>query len=208
MLKKFLFTFLPLILILSTAIADMNVQLIGGPQADIDPISLDDFRLNTDAEIRGFGMLCGTEFEIADSLGYYLRGMNSMPQTGGPRYYESGNEAEYVLMRMDILNTSSKAQNYLIDCSVKVIYDKEYEYGGWFFQSNFNNKPSTNWLTPDAGIQNLKFVIDPRDNFDIAPMYEGHYVFGCTLPNAIISSREPLTMIITLGDHEITYHIR
>ena len=52
------------------------------------------------------------------------------------------------------------------------------------------------------------FVVNPADQFLIDPMYAGHYVFGCTLPNAIINSTAPLRMEIRLGENELTYNIR
>ena len=60
----------------------------------------------------------------------------------------------------------------------------------------------------DCGKQNKNWVIDPADNFEIDPMYSGHYVFGCTLPNAVVNSEKPLRMVITIDGNELTYNIR
>ena len=44
---------------------------------------------------------------------------------------------------------------------------------------------------------------------EISMLYTGHYYFGCTLPNDVISnSSMPIQMIITLGESEMTYNIR
>lgn len=44
--------------------------------------------------------------------------------------------------------------------------------------------------------------------FAAGPMYTGHYAFGCTLPNAVVNSKKPLRMVITIDGNELTYNIR
>ena len=51
-------------------------------------------------------------------------------------------------------------------------------------------------------------AINSEKNFVIEPMYPKRYAFGCTLPNAVVSSKKPLRMEITIDGNEITYNIR
>lgn len=167
--------------------ADMGVQIIGGPDMEGEQASLEDFKLNAPVAVDGFGTLTGTQYEVVDELNYYYG--SSWIGT-----YESGKEAEYALLSMDILNTQTKAVNYLDQAEVRAIYDDVYEFAGWAYQRDADRKIDY------ALASDLEFVIEP--------MYNGHYFFGCTLPNAVIESKAPLRLIITLGGNEITYNIR
>jgi len=186
-MKKILSMLLVFSLILgcSAAIAEMGVQVIGGPVEETEPVSLDDFKLNIEAEIEGYGILSGTEFNYIDKLRHH-------PSWSGT--YQSGAEADYAILRMDILNTTLKAKDYLTSCSVKVVFDDVYEYGGWAYQYNYDASEDV--------------VLDSDEQFSIEPMYQGHFCFGCTLPNSVVNSKKSLRMVITLDGNEITYNIR
>ena len=193
----------------STALAeDMGVQIIGGPAVETEPVSLDDLKLNMDAEIEGWGILTLTGYEVQDGMGYYRSGKNYPVDDGD--YNWSGQEAEYVVLYADILNTALAAKDYMENVSVKAVFDDVYEYGGWSFQRNYNNSTSQYEyrLDADKSRQNVRWKINKADQFAIGPMYEGHYIYGCTLPNAVINSKRPLKMIITIDGNEITYNIR
>ena len=179
-----LLVFLMLVLVQFGAFAEMGVQLISGPEEETEPVSLDDFKLNADARIDGYGILTGTSFDFVGDL---IRVSNGID-------YHSGEEAEFALLRMDILNTEKTSRNFLAACEVSVIYDDAYEYGGWCYQYNYD--------------KHKERVLDSNDFFGIDPMYTGHYCFGCTLPNAVVNSKAPLKMIIKLDGNEITYNIR
>lgn len=175
---------LMLLLNCSAALADgMGVQLIGGPEVETEPVSLDDFKLGVDVEIEGYGILNGLDFSFVDCV--YVKDATD---------YFSGNEAEYALLKIDIINTAFKPKDYLTSCEVRVFYDDEYEYGGWSYQCNYDVSSSS------VLIKDRQFAIDP--------MYQGHYWFGCTLPNAVVNGTAPLRMVITLDGNEITYNIR
>ena len=211
-MKKILSMILALMMLLtaSAALAEgMGVQVIGGPTTTTEPVSLDDFKLNVEAEIEGYGLLFATEFAFADHLGYYRQGYTEPSWNSGKWCYRSGNEADYAILRMDITNTVTMPKDFLASCEVKVIYDDLYEYAGWFYQVNYNNKTyNDSDYGEDNKKQNVRWVINSADNFPIDPMYQGHYVLGCTLPNAVVNSKEPLKMIITIDGNEITYNIR
>lgn len=207
-MKKVLSVLLTLSLLLgcSAALAEgMGVQVIGGPAAETEPVSLDNIKLNADVEIDGYAILNPTEFQFAEKLGYYQSGFSYIINPYND-YYESGADADYAILRMDITNVNAVSRNFLSSCEVKVIYDDTYEYGGWLYQSNYNNDASN--YGDDAGKQNIRWVIDNADIFSIDPMYQGHYVFGCTLPNSVVNSKKPLRMVIMLDGNEITYNIR
>lgn len=193
MKKLFSFT-LACLMILSLSVtafaADMGVQIIGGPEAETEPVNLDDLKLNIEAEIDGWGTIKLTGFDFYDKLGYIAN-----PDNGYCYDLESGNEADFAILRMDITNTTLKAKDYLSDVQVKVVYDDTYEYAGWCYQSDFNQR-------------NQNYAINPERQFTIDPMYQGHYMFGCTLPNAVVNGKKPLQMIVTISGNEITYNIR
>ena len=196
-----------MMLLTSAAFAEgMGVQVIGGPAVETEPVSLDDFKLEVDVEIDGYGILRGTSFEFQDLLGYYKKG-NELD--GYNHTYYSNQEADFAILRMDITNTALRAHNFIGACEVRAVYDEVYEYAGWFYQSNYNNR-NDNWsgYTCDRNNQSRRYAIHKDDVFPIDPMYQGHYIFGCTLPNAVINSKKPLKLIITIDGNEITYNIR
>ena len=214
-MKKILSMLLVLSMLLSAAVAlaedGMGVQVIGGPEAGTGPVSLDDVIIGTGVEIPGYGIITPTDFRFKDILTQYQAGRGDDPFYGGSDF-KSGEEAEYAVLSMDILNTMTKTHQYIGNCSVIVVYDDTYEYGGWCYQRNYNNKTSDRvcygGVNEDCGKQNTNWVIDPADNFEIDPMHQGHYVFGCTLPNAVVNSEKPLRLVITIDGNELTYNIR
>lgn len=210
-MKKILSVLLVLSMLLSASAAlaeGMGVQVIGGPETETEPVSLDDIKLNAEVEIEGYGIFLPNEFAFADWLGYYKAGKHDIDWYNCQ--YQSGQDAEYAVFRMDITNIVPQAKDFLADCEVKAVYDETYEYAGWFYQVNYNNSTykDSNKFGADSQQQNYRWVINNADNFVIDPMYQGHYVFGCTLPNAVVNSKAPLKLIITLDGNEITYNIR
>lgn len=210
-MKKIISMIIALSLLLSvpTAMAaEMGVQVIGGPETATETVSLDDLKLETEAEIDGWGILTLTGYEVQDGLGYYRSGQKGVYSAAND-YYWSGKEAEYAVLYADIVNTQPKDKNYLDNISVKAIYDDEYEYAGWFYQRNYDNDTEGYYsLEVDRNKQNTRWVINAADQFAIGPMYEGHYIFGCTLPNAVFKGNKPLKLVITIDGNEITYNIR
>ena len=208
MKKVLLFVVLAALLTVSAVFAqDLGVQLIGGPEIEAQPINLDDLKLNVEAEIDGFGILLPRSFEFNNYLMVYKQGN----QKSG-NLHDSGNDADYALLYFDITNTTLTPKDYLTDCEVKVIYDDIYEYAGWAYQQNYDYKHwetySNNIDAPYSHKQNILYGIDPSENYSINSMYQGHYIFGCSLPNPVVNSKKPLRMEITLGDNDLTYYIR
>lgn len=205
-MKKLLSMILVLVMLLGLSsvafAAEMGVQVIGGPEADLLPVNLDDVKLNVDVEIEGYGILTPITFEYLDTIQYYEKGAHNTDYHQ-ECYYSSGNEADYALLRMDITNTQLKAVDFTKSAAIVVWYDDVYQYNGWIYQYNYNNVDNHG----DRGGGDVR-VINPEDNFVIEPMYQGHYAFGCTLPNAVVNSKKPLRMVITIDGNEITYNIR
>ena len=203
---------LPMVATSAAYAEGMEVTIIGGPEEEeTTPVTLDDIQLNKEVTIDGYATLLPTEFEFADKLGYYRAGLNYIANSDD--YYQSGQEADFALVRMDVTNLSTVSRDFLKDCEIKVVYDDVYEYGGWFYQSNYDNEMSDNSdlaeaYGEDLGKQNERWAIGAEDNFKIDPMYKGHYIFGCTLPNSVVQSKDPLRMEIKLGGNDITYNIR
>ena len=189
-----------------TYAGDMGVQIIGGQETETEPVSLDDIKLGVEVTIDGYGRLTPIAYTVQDTLGFYAQGRS---EPSNDWWYRSGQEADYVILKMDIVNLAMRDKNFLENVEIKAIYNDKYEYGGWAYQFNYDNKIS-DW-SPYGEYnkkQNMEFAIAEADIFPIGSMYQGHYCFGATLPNAVVNAKEPLRMIITIDGNEITYNIR
>ena len=146
--------------------------------------------------------LTATAFSFADTLGYYNSGSSGTGSADG--YYQSGVEAEYAMLYVNVDNLSAAPMDFLSNCDVRVEYGA-FVYGGWTQQQRFSDSDMVN---SDYGSTACDFgVIDKADSFSIRPNERGRYVFGCTLPNGVLKGSEDLTMIIQLGETEISYRI-
>lgn len=200
-MKKWIAVLMALVLMLgmTSALAEdgLGVQLIGGPEAESEPVSLDDVKIDANVDIPGFGTIKPRYFTFKTE--FHTDRHNSWGDTDG---HDSGKEAQFAMFYMDILNTNTKSQNYLDKCEIQVIFDDVYIYGGWARQIDYDRLKNGE---KDCDNQVLEI---PDHYFAIDPMYKGHYVFGCTLPNAVVESKAPLRMTINLAGNEITYNIR
>ena len=216
-MKKTLVITVMLLAVLTLCFAannSMGVKALGDKTA-AEKVSVDNLVVDKEVEIEDYAIVKPTEFGYFNYLGFYNEGFNS---PGGGYSWDStcwhsnsGNEAEFAILRVDLTNLALEAKDFLKNCSVKVVFNDKYEYEGWLYQSNYNNSSYNGmyyYLEEDNGNQNKRFAIDPKDQFAISPMYVGHYIFGCTLPNAIVESTKPLKMIITIDGNELTYNIR
>ena len=124
-------------------------------------------------------------------------------------FKESGNEADYAWLKVDITNLQKTDATFMKDMTVKVIYDDEYEYDGWIRQFNYDFSKSEIYRYQEKNTIGWPVCLSPVDELAIKPMYKGHYVFGCTLPNSVVEDKNaPLRMIITMNDHKLIYNIR
>lgn len=197
---------------------DMEVTVIGGPEADTSPVSLDDVKLEKEVEIDGYAKIKPSSFEYVDDFYTYIEGADD--NTREVDLHRSGQDAEYAVLKMDITNLATAPKDFLDQAHVKVVYDDTYEYEGWTYQYNYNNRTKEqDWVrfywNEGKNYDNWYYDLDSRvvainnaDRFTIDPMYAGHYAFGCTLPNSVVDSKAPLRMEIEVGGNEITYNIR
>ncbi|MBQ4514912.1 MAG: hypothetical protein II969_18105 [Anaerolineaceae bacterium] len=187
-MKKILFfVVLTALMTISSIFAqDTGIQLISGPKTPADKASMDNLKLGKDVKIYGWGILQPTSFEFIDNF----RAYDMWSKYGGPSSYDS----DYAFLKMDITNTALTGKNYLEDYNVECIFDYNYIYGGFARQYDLNK-------SKDA-------VFGKDESFTIMPMYQGHYAFGCALPNAVINSEKPLRLEINIDGNILTYHIR
>ena len=120
----------------------------------------------------------------------------------------SGNEAEFAWLKVDVINFQKAPANFVKDITIKVIFNDEYEYDGWVRQFNYNYSKSEIYRHQDTTVIGWPVCLSPVDEMQIDPIYEGHYAFGCTLPNYVVENAAPLRMIINMGGHKLTYNIR
>lgn len=208
-MKKTILMILALLMLLTSSAAlaaDMGVQVIGGDMGAAQTVTLDDLKIDEAAEIEGFGTLTLTDCKFVDLLHQYKKGKTTVE--GNWNRFSSGVEADYLIVQANILNTTSAEMDYLKNCEVKVVFDDNAEFAGWCYQYNWDNGTKNREWDELNGIQNKEFVIDVADQFAIGGWYEGHFCFGCTLPNAVVNGKQPLRVEIKLGGNEITHHIR
>lgn len=165
---------------------DLGVVMIsGGEEEDTsEPVSLDDIKIGKEIEIPDYAIFTPTEYTVVDKF----------TDNGGYEY--SGNTAEYVILYFSLMNQKTETVDFNAEISsVVVTYNEKYQYAGWSFQRN------ADYGDPKQGLSS-------GQQFGIDPMYEGLYMVGCTLPNAVIEGTEPLVLTFKIGENEVTYNIR
>ena len=204
-----------------------------------DNMTFDSVTFNKDYKIKGYASVRLLGFKFVDAYAQWDDGKASAEQRdtgavydhnrnhvhskkptggyGGPgnriytnaSYKDSGNEAEFAWLKVDIVNLQKSEASFMNDISVKIIYDDEYEYEGWIRQFNYDFSKSEIYRYQSKTTIGWPVCLSPVDEMPIKPMYKGHYAFGCTLPNFVIEDKSaPLRMVITMDDHKLTYNIR
>ena len=198
-MKRMLTLLIALLLIAgaSTALAsNMDVVIIPSEDVDVETSSLDDMKMDIDVSILNYCVIKPTKFAYADTISKYGSGSKTWVSTT----YESGHEAQYACLYVNIKNITQKSTDFLKECTVTVTYADQYVYSGWSHQFDWDNS---------EGADKAKTAfIDKDDLYAIKQMYVGHYVFGCTLPNAVVNGEGSLRMDISIGKYEMTYYIR
>lgn len=241
-MKKYLILALALVLFSCASIAcasDLGVQVIGGPDAALTPMSLDDMQVGNAYTIDGYAKVKPVEYMVVDHFAQFNKDANYGNVGGGKNpdaahvfidkldsnwYYnwrwwdaqwmDSGVNAEFAWLLMDVTNLQKKGVNFMENATVKVIYQDEYEFAGWVRQINYDHIQQGSqgrdvsrygYTTAHPNV----VVIDPANEETIDMMYTGTYAFGATLPNSVIEdTKSPLQMIITIDGNELTYNIR
>jgi len=187
----------------------MGILLGGFAEANwfftpVNATSFDDVQINVPVSM-GQSSAVVTGFAFQDRIGYYQAGLASVGSEAD--YYQSGADADFAVLKMDITNAEAIAVNYLENCEVKVS-DGVNTYGGWAFQQNYANASLMGIAYGlDSGMQNVNWVINASDNFPLQPNEQGHYIFGCTLPNDVVKGTNPLKMTVSVKGYEFIYHI-
>lgn len=230
-MKKTLALILVTLLALSaTALADdLGVQIIGGNDAPAETLNLDDMQLGETYEIGGYAKVTPLSFAYVDHFPQYDAGHAGDNSTAAhyddwdgrvrcayDDYYEyiywqqSGEPADFAWFLMDVTNMQKAPATFAGETTVKIVYDDEYEYAGWVRSFNFDYDVTreTSRDVIDTEATTIHAAIQPQDEAELGPVYTGHYLFGCTLPNAVINGNEPLKIVVDLGGNELTYNIR
>ena len=229
-MRKMLTMVLALLLALSMSSAyaeDLGIQVIGGPNAATQTQSLDDIQVGTTYTLDGFAKVTPVEYLVVDYFGQFNKDANySNTSTDYNRhdyvryiaadsvYYlvdaswqDSGMNAEFVWLKLDIVNLQKSPISFMKDTTVKVVYDGEYEFAGWVRQINYDyNINCYRWNSDTKGGGTV--VMNPANEEAINPMYTGTYVIGCTLPNSVFEDKAPLNIEIDIAGNQLTYQVK
>lgn len=223
--------FLALVLTVSIACAgDLGVQVIGGPDAALTPMSLDDMQVGNVYTIDGYAKVKPVEFAFVDHFAQFNKDANyanlfhRKDATTGhvfvaftdnswynswrwaeAAWMDSGLNAEFAWLMIDVTNLQKKGVSFMENASVKVVYQDEYEFAGWVRQINYDH------ITPDSparaigryGVETTHpnvVVLDPANEEAIDMMYTGTYVFGATLPNSVVEDTKSTLQLIITLD--------
>ena len=227
MKKIFVIAFITTLLSTTAFASDLDIQVIGGDDQVQETFDLDDIKIGSTYDIEGVVRIMPQSFDFVDYFGQYDQGeagnnantwgddsSKKVHPIGSFNYLEkahwndSGENAEFAWLQMDLINLKKTETDFLESAEVKVIYDDDYEYSGWTRQMNYDyNKGVERGAVSTKGAEML--CLDPADNEPIGVMYKGIYAFGCTLPNAVVEDKDsPLRMEIVLCGSTLTYNIR
>lgn len=241
-MKKILSVLLVLSMLLfaSAALAeDLGIQVIGGPDTESIPMSLDDMQLGQEYTIDGYAKIEPVEYLEIDFFAQFKQDANYTSVSGNASgsadhvfvdkantdfyskwrwwdagWQESGMNADFAWLLMDVTNLQKKDYDFMQNVTVKVIYQDEYEFAGWVRQVNYDylnygeNGREVTRMGYDNKIPNV-VVLDPANVEEIGMMYTGTYAFGATLPNNVFEdTQSSLQMIVTIDGNELTYNIR
>ena len=209
---------------------DLGINLIPNGEVEEEVVSLDDLKLEESYKINGYAIVKPLGFYYIDYFAQFNKGKNGdvsadTSSANSDRVFTAtdswngGETAEYAIFKVDIVNLGKADIGFMAEAEVKVVYADEYEFKGWVRQINYDyvkrvyaritgGKHDGHSPVDDSGHYFTALMLEPTAEEPVGVMYTGHYVFGCTLPNEAITSAEPLKIVITLGENEMTYNIR
>lgn len=161
---------------------EKGVMLISSPGSNTEKGSLEDMKIDQEVKVDKFGKIKITECKEVDTYRY---------KSDSYYTWKSGTEANYIYLKMNILNTNKQEYDYLKKCTVTAYYDDGFVYEGWAEQFNWD-------ISKDY----------TSNKFAIKPMYYGHYGFFVALPNSVIEDTAPLKIVVKMDDVEFTYYVR
>jgi len=232
-MKKLLVLVLMAAMLASVAAAeDLGVQMIGGPDFQAQPISLDDLQLGQSYSLDGYARVKPVDFKVIDYFGQFAKdadyyAVKDSNRNSGHVYYQekalkgdwanykrdtawqdSGKNADFIWLKMDVTNLQKSSVPFMKEITVKVVYDEEYEFAGWVRQINYDyNEKCYRYGMDTYGGDTI--VLNPANEEAIDMMYRGTYIIGCTLPNSVFEDEDmPLRVEINMGGNELTYNIR
>lgn len=197
-MKKFIALTLALALLASLSFAvagapgdDLGIQIIGGPEAESVPMSLDDMQLGTTYTIDGYAKVlpreckmvdCFAQFgETEDYSASYGHGYGSYTSYDTVFSYsneadfdknhssvyndaawnDSGESAQFIWFLVDVTNLQKKPVEFLEDASIKVVYQDDYEFEGWTRQIVYDHREKQ---YSDGGVTRYGFDKDDYPN--------------------------------------------
>lgn len=212
-MKKILLTLLVLTVLSTTSVAlaeDTGIQIIGGPESEGETVSLDDMLIGKTAHIEGFGDVTILSANIVDTI---YTDIDYSSWDGSWEFHkpiESGSKAEFLEIRIDILNTQKQSVVYFEEFGDIICdYGDGYQFGGWARQERtvvVDGYSGTTYYQKESPCTLPFFNAD--DSFPIDMLYTGNYLIAVTLPNTVCESDEPLSVTFTIGDNEFTYYHR
>ncbi len=198
-MKRMLSLFLVCLLLLVCAFAfaeDTGVQVIGGTAMEVETVNLDDWKVGETAIIPGFGEITLLEVKFVDKILYYYNPEAIVPDYSY-RYFESGSQADYLRIELKILNTQKKSYDFLKSFGETICtFGDDYQFRGWARQERYIDR--CGWT----------MYYDADSSYSIDMLYNGYYDVVVTLPNVVVSSKEPLSVTFTIGENEFTVNVR
>ena len=232
-MKKLFILAVIVALLASMAVAsaeDLGVQVIGGPDAENVPMSLDDLQIGQTYTIDGYAIIEPVEYQVVDFFAQFKKDAN-YASVGGNKagdanyvfvdklnkdyYYnwrwwdagwkDSGVNADFAWFLMDVTNLQKKDFDFMQNATVKVIYQDEYEFAGWVRQVNYDY---LNYGEKGRDVTRMGYdkknpnvvVLDPANVEEIGMMYTGTYAFGATLPNSVFKDTKSPLQMIITID--------
>ena len=209
---------------------DLGVQMIGGPETESIPMSLDDLQIGQKYTIDGYAIIEPVEYQVVDFFAQFKKDADYASVGGNQsvssdhvfvdklddNYYynwrwwdagwkDSGVNADFAWFLMDITNLQKKNFDFMQNAAVKVIYQDEYEFAGWVRQINYDylDYGLKGREVCRAGYDKLPpnvVVLDPANAEEIGMMYTGTYAFGATLPNSVFEDTKSSLQMIITID--------
>lgn len=180
-----LVTLLVMLMTMAGAMAE-GVVVIKSPQQQVEeePVDMKNIKLGKDIDIEGYGVIRPVSCEFVDKIvvDYYNE-------------FSSGDEAQYLLLIVEILNTQYVNASYYDNVAVSASFGDGYEFGGW--KRQYKKSTST------------EVFKNANESFEISPLYKGKYAFVVTVPNYVVDTPAPLSITVKLTDEiEMTYIMR
>jgi len=199
-MKKMLSLLLVLSLMLGCSITyaeGMGVQIISGPASETEPVRMDDIKQGDTIDIPGFAIIEIIEVEFVDTIEKDKSWNSSWNEWRNVQYVSSGSTAEFLKIRIRILNKQKKNYDFKKAFGdVTCIFGDDYQFAGWSRQER--KIADIDWTMYEGNDQ----------TYEIAPLYDGYFDVVVTLPNFVVESKEPLSVSFTIGENEFTCNMR